>query len=70
MVVAGFVEQAPLLSLMTAPLCLNLGYSPLHNISTATNKVKIPGLVQILSGLANLFLAILFSVHRGLGLYG
>ena len=54
----GFAVHAGLLMLMTLPLCVNLGYVPLHHVSTATNDVRLPGVVQVVAGLANLGLAL------------
>ncbi|GFO60323.1 putative membrane protein EpsK [Geomonas silvestris] len=65
-----FVALAPLLTVMVAPLCINLGYIPLHNISMATNNVKVPGIVQVIAGVVNLLLAIFFVKFLQLGLYG
>lgn len=67
---ADFVPLAPLLSLMVAPLCINLAYVPLHNISQATNKVRIPGIVQVAAGLINLALAIVLAGPLGWGMCG
>lgn len=65
-----FVALAPILTLMTAPLCINLGYMPLHNISQATNNVRVPGIVQLVAGVINLGLAILLAGPLGWGMYG
>lgn len=65
-----FVELAPLLTLMTLPLCLNLCYLPLHNIAGAADQVRLPGVVQIALGLGNLALALLLAGPAGLGLFG
>lgn len=67
---SDFVTLSPLLTLMTAPLCINLGYIPLHNISTATNNVKLPGIVQVVAGLCNLVLAIFLAEKFNWGMYG
>lgn len=66
----GFVSLAPLMLIMTVHLCLNLGYLPLHNIATATNHVRIPGLMQIAVGVINLILAIILAGPVGWGMYG
>lgn len=65
-----FVILAPLLSLMTFHLALNLGYLPLFNIPTVTNNVRIPGLLQILAGVVNLALALALAGPAGWGMYG
>lgn len=65
-----FVPLAPLMTLMTCHLCINLAVLPLFNIQVATNKVRIPGLVSCGIGLLNLALAILLAGPVGWGLYG
>lgn len=65
-----FVPLAPLLSLMTFHLCLNLGYLPLHSISMATNRLKVPAIVQIVFGFLNLILAVFFARTLNMQLYG
>ena len=80
-IVCGFSESilhvwlgptfAPLWGVMvlaTAHLALNLAYLPLHNVSLATNHVKVPGILQVVAGLVNLALAI--AMARAWGLYG
>jgi membrane protein EpsK len=53
-----------------APLAINLSVIPLFSINTAYNKVKIPGLVSLVLGVANLLLAILLAKTFQLELYG
>ncbi|HCB30646.1 MAG TPA: hypothetical protein DEP50_07975 [Acinetobacter lwoffii] len=65
-----FVSLAPLMLIMTVHLCLNLGYLPLNNIATATNHVRVPGIVQIFVGVINLILAIFLAGPAGWGMYG
>lgn len=66
----NFVPLAPLLLVMTAHLALTLGFMPLHNISIATNNVRIPGLFQIAIGVLNLALAVFLAGPIGWGMYG
>lgn len=67
----GFVSLSPLMMLLTLPLCVNLAYLPLHHLSLATDKVRLPGIVQLAIGLANIMLAVLLSSHVvGWGAYG
>jgi membrane protein EpsK len=66
----SFVDLAPLMVLMTLPLAINLAYLPLHNISTALARVRVPGIVQLFSGALNLGLAIALCHVPGWGLYG
>ncbi|UXH79501.1 lipopolysaccharide biosynthesis protein [Roseateles amylovorans] len=64
-------EFAPLSLVMviaTAHLALNLAYLPLHNISLATNHVRLPGILQVVAGVVNLGLAI--ALAKVWGLYG
>lgn len=65
-----FVPLAPLMTLMTCHLCINLAILPLLHILLAANKVRIPGIVSCLIGLLNLALAILLAGPVGWGLYG
>jgi membrane protein EpsK len=65
-----FVGVGPLMILLTLPMALNLAYLPLHQISVATNNVKLPGLVQIAAGGLNLVLAIVLARYTPLGMYG
>lgn len=65
----SFAGLGLLLTIMTAHLGFNLGYVPLHNISTATKNVRLPGIVQLAVGVCNLLLAI-FLARTRLGLYG
>jgi membrane protein EpsK len=65
-----FAEFAPLLSLMTVHLCVNVAYNPLLSIAMATNNVKVPGLVQIGLGAVNLGMALLMTGPLHWGLYG
>jgi len=66
----AFVPLAPLIALMTSHLCINLAVLPLCNIQTASNHVRIPGIVSCVLGLLNLVLAILLAGPVGWGLYG
>ncbi|MBN1458142.1 MAG: oligosaccharide flippase family protein [Armatimonadetes bacterium] len=64
------VYLAPLMSLMTIHLSVNLGVLPLFNIQVATNKVRLPGIMTCSLGLGNLGLAILLAGPAGWGMYG
>jgi len=66
----NFESLAPLMSLMTIHLCVNLGILPLFNIQVATNTVRLPGIVTCVMGLLNLGLAILLAGPLGWGVYG
>ncbi len=66
----SFTQFSSLLIIMLCTLVINLGILPLFKISTAVNKVKIPGLVTLFAGGFNLFLAIFFVTKTDLGLIG
>jgi len=67
---ADYAGLAPLMAVLTIPLAVNLAYMPLHNISMASNRVRVPGLVQIAAGGLNLVLAVGLARYSSLGLYG
>ncbi|HEY5914229.1 MAG TPA: polysaccharide biosynthesis protein [Verrucomicrobiae bacterium] len=66
----GFSGLHPLLFLMAAHLCINVPILPLLGLQLATNRVKVPGLVTLVMGLANLGLALLLAGPMHWGLYG
>jgi membrane protein EpsK len=61
---------APLLVIMLCHLVVNVGVSPLFNINHAVNKVRWPGLMTLIGGIVNLFLAILFARYFEWGVLG
>jgi membrane protein EpsK len=63
-------DLAPLMSLVTCHLCVNLGYLPLHGITTAANRVRWPGITSLLMGAANLGLALLLCGPADWGMVG
>lgn len=65
-----FVPLAPLMSLMTAHLCVNLGLMPLLYIEFAANKMTWPGIITCGMGLVNLGLALFLAGPAGWGMYG
>ncbi len=65
-----FIPLAPLMSLMTFHLCVNLAVLPLFNIQVATNNVRLPGIVTCVMGLMNLGLAIILTRSADWGMYG
>jgi len=65
-----FAHLAPLLALLTAPLCINLAVLPLFSINVAVNKIRWPGIATLVLGLLNLGLAIVLAKPLGWGLYG
>jgi len=66
----GFADLAWLLTLMTIHLSVNLAVLPLFCIQTATKHVRLPGLVTVAMGVANLGLALLLAGPVGWGMYG
>ena len=67
---AEYVNLAPLMMLLTAHFALNMSVKPLFSVNVAYNRVKIPGLMTILFGTANLILAIAIPTATGWGYYG
>ena len=65
-----FRQYGLLLIVMLFHLTVNLGVLPLLSINTALNKVKIPGIVSLFMGLANLILALIFVLIFDWGMYG
>jgi membrane protein EpsK len=65
-----FTGLAPLMSLMTIHLSVNLAVLPLFNVQGATNRVVLPGIVTLVMGAANLGLALLLAGPANWGLYG
>ena len=65
-----FTQLGTLLSILTFHLAINLAVSPLFAINNALNRVKIPGIMSVLLGFVNLFLAIFLVKPCSLGLYG
>ena len=64
-----YAQYSWLLIALTAHLSLNLSILPLFGINVALNKVRIPGLVTVIMGVLNVFLAIVF-VRFGWGAIG
>lgn len=65
-----YVRLAPLMSLMTCHLCINLAVLPLFSIQVATGRVRAPGIVTAVMGFLNLGLAIILAGPAGWGVYG
>ncbi|MCK4442063.1 MAG: lipopolysaccharide biosynthesis protein, partial [Sulfurovaceae bacterium] len=63
-----YLEYLMFFSLL--PLIINLSVYPLFAIQTAYNRVKIPAIVTLILGLANLILAIVLVKWTTIGLYG
>ena len=61
---------APLMVLLTAHLAVNMSVQPLFAVNVAHNKVRIPGIMTALLGIANLILAVTIPLVTGWGYYG
>jgi membrane protein EpsK len=66
----GFSNLHPLLFLMGAHLCINVPIMPLLGLQLATNRVKVPAVVTMIMGVANLGLALVLAGPMHWGLYG
>ncbi len=66
----GFSHLHPLLVLMAGHLCINVPILPLLGLQLATNRVKVPAVVTMVMGLANLGLALVLAGPMGWNLYG
>lgn len=67
---AGFARLAPLMQIMLFHLVINLSILPLFNINVCYNKIRLPGVVTLVMGALNLFLAIKLASVGNLGFYG
>lgn len=63
-----FVDLAGLMAIMTAHLCVNLAVLPLFSIQVTLGRVKWPGIVTLLMGVANLLLALWWVGADDMGL--
>jgi membrane protein EpsK len=65
-----FADLSLLLIILVSHLTVNLAITPLFYINVATNNVRIPGIVSLVSGIANVILAISLATWSGLGYLG
>jgi len=65
-----FISLAPIVWLTIVHLFINVGVSPLFNLQTAANKVKLPGLVTFFMGIANVIFVYLLGITFGMGVVG
>lgn len=65
-----YISLSPLFILLTVHLVINLAVLPLFSINVAYNRVRIPGLVNLLFGIVNISLAVFLSITTGWGYYG
>ena len=66
----SFEDLASLMILLSAHLCVNLAVLPLFSVQVAYNKVRWPGIVTLVGGLANLALAISLVKWGKFGMLG
>jgi len=59
-----------LMSLLTLHLCVNVAVYPLFELQTATNNVRLPGIVTCVMGVGNLLLALGLGIFTDMGMYG
>lgn len=65
-----FARLSPLMWILLGHLAINMSVLPLFSINVSYNKLRIPAIATILSGVANLLLAVTLSNITGLGYYG
>ena len=58
---APFSSLHPLLFLMSAHLCINVPILPLLGLQSLPNRVKVPAVVTMVTGIANLGLALVLA---------
>jgi membrane protein EpsK len=66
----SFVRLAPLMVVMLCHLTISVGITPLFSMRVALNKVKVPALMGVVVGIANVFLAIFSVKYLSWGTYG
>lgn len=65
-----YAKLAPLMMLTLGHLVINLAVLPLFIINVAYNRVKLPGIVTLIMGAANVGLALVFVLFFDMGMYG
>jgi O-antigen/teichoic acid export membrane protein len=65
-----FSRLSLLMWILLCHLAINMSVLPLFPITVSYNKLRIPAIATILSGIANLLLAIILSTITGWGYYG
>jgi O-antigen/teichoic acid export membrane protein len=65
-----FVRLSPLMWILLSHLAINMSVLCLFPINVAFNKLRIPALATIVSGIANLLLSVILSTKTGCGYYG
>jgi O-antigen/teichoic acid export membrane protein len=62
-----FSDLAWLLVALVGHLCINIAVIPLFSLQVATNTVRIPGIVTLIMGIANVALAVALALWSGWG---
>lgn len=65
-----YADLAPLMVLLTFHLVINTAVIPLFHINVAFNKVRLPALMTLITGVGNLVLALTLATVLGWGIYG
>jgi membrane protein EpsK len=65
-----YTKLAPLTSLLTFHLCVNLCVLSLFHLQVVTNRVRWPGLVTCGMGIGNIILAVVLTGPAHFGMYG
>jgi len=65
-----FTNLAPLMVLLTVHLSINLAVYPIFSINVVHNKVRVPGILTFVMGIANIALAVALPLLTGWGYYG
>lgn len=65
-----FSRLSPLMWILLGPLSVDLSVLPLFSINVSYNKLRVPALITIFSGIANLVLAVTLPAITGYGYYG
>lgn len=66
----GFEHLAPVLTLVVLLLGLSIGYQPLASVFLALQALRLPSLVQLVSGTFSVSCGFLLARHTQLGLWG
>jgi membrane protein EpsK len=65
-----YAELSWLVVVLVSHLCINLAVVPLFSIQSATNHVRLPGILTLFMGVANASLAVALALWSGLGYMG
>lgn len=66
----AYSDLSWLVVVLVSHLCINLAVVPLFSIQTATNHVRLPGILTLVMGIANAVLAVALALWSGLGYIG